>query len=692
MVSTRLRRRTLLYLLPLTLFLLSVSVGVYSWQGEGAHAQENPPCPPISSCGLIQHIVIMDKENRTFDDLFGTFPGANGATTYVGQDGRIYPLIHQPDHLPGDISHVWEVARQAYHGGLMDRFWKTDNAIQDGIDEADSQLYESDIPNYWAYARTFTLDDAFFSNVMGPSFPNHLFSIASQAGNSDANSATNRWGCDAPLTAQVRLHAADGTMTRTFPCFDFKTLADRLDAKGIDWKYYSPGQDQSGYIWSAFDAIKHIRFGPDWGSHVVDYTQFAADAAAGNLPPVSWLVEPEPVSDHPPFSICDGENWTVKQINAVMSNADEWAHTAIILTWDDWGGFYDHVPPPVGPNKEIEYGFRVPAIVISPYSRPHAVDHTMYTFSSLLHFAENTFNLPPLGEEDAKANGLAGSFDFTRKPLKPLILPTRDCPIRSYSDPLPPASLLGVQRTSPYTWALAATLQDGTSSTLLVHRKTGLFSRGAVPLTVQELTPGDHLQAYGTAVIETGKYNITALHDQDVALKRLNGVLVSTDADRTAMNIVLPGIAGTLKLPVNDAAAITSRTGVPVPLEAVAHRAPVQIAVLYNTRTRSYLDVNAVQVTGAPVSLRLALSSSQIKPSGSETVTMVGYPLTRLSVRVIVGSHVVVNEIVRTDANGLLVYHVPLANVHARSGETGKVYVTMVKNRHVSATGSFVVE
>ncbi len=136
------------------------------------------PVPPDESRPLVEHIIIMDKENRTFDSMFGTFPGADGATTYVDGKGKIRPLNHQPDRLRGDIDHSAEGARRAFNGGKMNLFSTLGGAMQHGVDMADSQFYRSDIPNYWAYASTYTLADSFFSSIAGGSFPNHLFSIA----------------------------------------------------------------------------------------------------------------------------------------------------------------------------------------------------------------------------------------------------------------------------------------------------------------------------------------------------------------------------------------------------------------------------------------------------------------------------------------------------------------------------------
>jgi phospholipase C len=204
-------------------------------------------------------------------------------------------------------------------------------------------------------------------------------------------------------------------------------MGDLLTSNNISWKYYAPDPGTPGYVWSSYDAINHIRNTSQWAAHVVNYANFAKDAAWGNLPSVSWLVEPQVDSDHPPYSICTGENWTVQQINAVMINPNLWNNTVIILTWDDFGGFYDHVAPPVGPNGQIMYGFRVPAIIISPYAKEGFIDHTRYSFPSILKLIETTFGLPSLNTLDGQSNGLTNSLDFLQYPLPPLLLQPRDC-------------------------------------------------------------------------------------------------------------------------------------------------------------------------------------------------------------------------------------------------------------------------
>jgi phospholipase C len=264
--------------------------------------------------------------------------------------------------------------------------------------------------------------------MAGPSFPNHLYTVAAQSGGSLDNpkpATPYAWGCDADDNQTVLAQTATGTTESEPSCFDFQTLADELEGAHIEWKYYAPARGKYGYQWSALDAIQHIRNGPLWQERVVSDTQFTSDASQGHLPAVSWLVTGE-ASEHPPHSTCMGENWTVRQLNAVM-NGPDWNSTVVFLTWDDFGGFYDHVRPPLVDNYGL--GPRVPLIIISPYSRKGQITHTIYEFSSFLTFVERRFGLPSLTARDLKANDMLDSFNFSQPPLPPLFLQEHGCPI-----------------------------------------------------------------------------------------------------------------------------------------------------------------------------------------------------------------------------------------------------------------------
>jgi len=371
----------------------------------------------------IQHIVFIIKENRTYDNYFGTFPGGDGATQGTISTGQVIPLGHLPDTTPRDIDHSFAAANTGIDGGKMDRFDLIHGANVNGDYLAYTQFVESDIPNYFTYARNFVLGDRMFSSLTGPSFPNHLYTVGAQSAGAINNPAGGNWGCDAVAGTRVQVMDSSGKISTQFPCFDFKTLTDSLDTSGLSWKYYAPAEGQPGYIWSILNAVQHIRNTQLWTTNVVPESQFVTDALNGNLPSVCWIVS-GPTSEHPPDSSCVGENWTVQQINAIMQGAN-WNSSAIFLTWDDFGGFYDHVPPP----KVDSFGFgpRVPLLIISPFAKQGFVSHTQYEFSSLLKFAERRFNLPPLTSRDTEANDMTDAFDFDQGPRPPLILDTRQC-------------------------------------------------------------------------------------------------------------------------------------------------------------------------------------------------------------------------------------------------------------------------
>src|SRR6185437_995200 len=366
--------------------------GAGSTSGSGSGSGSGSAAQGIAQ---IQHIVIIMKENHTFDNYFGNsqLPGANGATSGTSSMGAI-SLGHMPDQVPNDICHSWDCAHLAVDGGKMDKFDLNpggDTQVN-GAPLAYAQLATStDIPNYYAYAQKFTLADNMFSSVEGPSFPNHLFAVAAQSGgviDDPSSSDTQCRGCDAPTGTTVRVMNASGQISDPGPppCFDFQTLPDSLQAKNISWKFYAPSQGQSGYSSSTLNAISHIRNSALWNTNVVPDTQFVTDAQSGNLPAVSWLVTGENNNEHPPSSICAGENWTVQQVNAVMSNSAEWSSTVVFITWDDFGGFYDHVAPPM--VDQLGLGIRVPLLIVSPYAKAGYISHTQYDFTSMLQFVE----------------------------------------------------------------------------------------------------------------------------------------------------------------------------------------------------------------------------------------------------------------------------------------------------------------
>lgn len=411
----------------------------------------------------VKNVIFFVKENRTFDNYFGKFPGANGANSGRVCDGGTVQLAPLLDRSSPDISHAWTAALTAYNDGGMNCFDRITSAHHpNGAPLSYQVADEADIPNYFLLAKTFVLSDNFFSSLHGPSFPNHLYTISAQSGGvednpggarPDAASApqvgpcTSRlncpdpgeaglepsnipplpqnrgvWGCDADPKERVPMLDQEGEVVEIYPCLDILTLGDELTDAGVSWKMYAPTagvddggfQGSAGYIWTVYDAIRHMRDSPAWKAHIVPTEQFAADAKAGTLPSVSWISTPSLVSEHPSSSSCTGENWTVSLLQALASGP-QWGSSAMFITWDDFGGFYDHVAP-----QQIDkfgLGFRVPLLVVSPFAKPATIDHARAEFSSILRFIEEDFDLPPLTDRDKKTVDMLQDFDWSQTPL-----------------------------------------------------------------------------------------------------------------------------------------------------------------------------------------------------------------------------------------------------------------------------------
>jgi phospholipase C len=384
----------------------------------------------------IKHVVFLIKENRTFDNIFGRYPGVDGTTVGI-DDGVQRPLTRTPDQLEQDIKHCYKCAIAAWRNGKMDGFSFDLSSER----YAYTQMWPGDAPNYWRWAERYVLHDGFFASAQGPSFPNHLYSIAATSGGAHDNPRQDRklfeewikendraktWGCDTMEDSLVVIEDSEGVREEVPPCFDFLTEGDLLTAAGIPWAYYAADYQQNGYIWSAYNAVRHIREDPEvWQNHMFGVDGVMRDAQEGRLPPVTWITPRFHLSEHPEYPFCPGENWTTQVINSIMAGP-HWKDTAIFLTWDDYGGFYDHVPPPQ--VDRFGFGFRVPLLVISPYAKEGHVMSEPAEFSSVLRFIEDNWGLTPLTHRDREADNLMDAFDFTQAPREPEPLPLRDCP------------------------------------------------------------------------------------------------------------------------------------------------------------------------------------------------------------------------------------------------------------------------
>jgi phospholipase C len=398
--------------------------GVAGLPGAGS-ATTTSPQTNGSGSGIkkIQHVVIVMQENRSFDNLFQGYPGADTVSSGLNSSGATVPL--QPTSLaaPYDIDHQLFDHDWAYDGGKMDGF---DREYVGGNPSGYPNPQYGYVPSgetkpLFAMAAQYVLADRMFTSQVDASFASHQYIIAGQASRS-VNLPTGMWGCGGGPTDLVATLKPDGSLgPNQPPCFNYTTLGDELDGAGRSWRYYAAPTSDLGYIWSAYQAVDHIYYGPDWTNDVVTPpSRFVSDVQGGTLANVTWIVPSWLDSDHAGNGSTSGPGWVASIVNAV-GKSPFWNSSAIFVLWDEWGGWYDHVAPP-----RVDYdglGFRVPLIVISPYAKRRRVSHVQYEHGSILRFVEDAFGLPRMSASDRRAGSPAGDcFDFNRPPraFKPL--------------------------------------------------------------------------------------------------------------------------------------------------------------------------------------------------------------------------------------------------------------------------------
>ena len=626
----------------------------------------------------IKHIIIIDKENHSFDNLFGRFPGADGATTAHISTGKDVQLSHTPDKTLLDVGHAGAAAVLAVNNGRMDQFDLLPGARQNGKDIADSQYFESDIPNYWKYARAFTLDDHFFASIIGPSFPNHLVTVAATSGNTVDNPRgqyVHAWGCDGGSQSVVNGIRPDGTHFVTHPCFNFVTLPDRLEQAHISWKYYAPKQFASGYVWSALDAIRHIRYSSLWKSNVPPDTTFVKDVAAGKLPQVSWIVTNARESDHPPASICLGENWTVRIINAVMKSP-YWKDTVIFLTWDDFGGFYDHVAPPK--LDYISLGPRVPTIVISPFARQHRIDHTQYDFNSMVRFIEDDFRIAPLTSSDKSAESLLPSFDFHAQPAPPLVLKPRTCPASAYATASQLTGTVVRSHQENQLHAIVLHIKGNTLITVLFGPSYQVFDAKRNHITFSEVSAGDTVSINATPDPQRALvYTAFFLHDLSVSpITHQRAIITTVSPDFSYANAMLGkqnvviSLQGSTHIINADGSAGTRQ-------DLVGNQA-VEVSGFVNTRTMTIIRTTSIRiVTSTSGNVRLVLGASSVRAGATQSMVISGPPNQSASVAITYPNGKRVHKSVRTDSKGKTTYSFTVpTNANSLTSDRASVSVT----------------
>ncbi len=482
-VTMRMRRGMLpRYLSHAGLILSLLLLGILGSEGAApAHHVQ-------AASSKIQHIIFIMKENHTFDSYFGLFPniGMYGTTTgkITTSGGVVQSIDLRPaSDNPPNFKHDWSAAHTDYNSGNMDKFNRGSSNPDCNVVAMPPKGYpcyieapkenaagmESLIPNYWQLAKYFVLNTNGFSSLMGSSFPNHLYTVAAAAGPNINQSAIDNprtkgfsWGCDADPKTTVQLYQdyTSGTNPSFFPCFgcpkDFETaqkvkclphldtLADRLND-------YAPPPSDPAYTLSTLTSFWQFRqpaYKDSMGTNhpnlispnIVDWHAFDYDASK-TLPAFSWLVPPNDSTEHPGIqggkqgaSTCTGENWTIDRINAIEKGPN-WDSSVIVVAWDDFGGFYDHIKPPM--VDALGEGFRVPFLIISPYAhakdipgQPH-ISQAQLEFSSVLKYAEETFGLRSLNGRDANKSvkSIGDDIDTSITPLKPLLpLIPQKCP------------------------------------------------------------------------------------------------------------------------------------------------------------------------------------------------------------------------------------------------------------------------
>jgi phospholipase C len=396
-------RRVLAVSAAVAILFVSVSVSVSA--GAAPVAKKSTQTP-------IKHFVTLLQENHSFDNYFGTFPGAIGIPNGVCMPRNLHAKASgcvKPYSLGGrgseNLADNAGVFAAQYAQGSMNGFVSAFSGRIGASDLPMAHYDQQDISYYWDVARQYVLFDDYFASARGGSLWNHMYWMTGTAGNA---------------TAEKIPSGGFGTLP---------TIFDRLEAAGISWKVYIQNyrpaatyrvKDRTPAQVVRAPVLAYARFldDPKLASHIVSLDDYYTDLAKGALPAVSYLVPAGP-SEHPPGSVQSGEAF-VRNLVTALKVSTAWPTSAFTWSYDDWGGWYDHVAPPK--VDALGLGFRVPSLLVSPYAKRGSIDHTQLDHTSVLRFIESNWNLRPLGTRDAQAGSLATAFDFHQKPRPPELL------------------------------------------------------------------------------------------------------------------------------------------------------------------------------------------------------------------------------------------------------------------------------
>ncbi len=471
--------------------------------GCGSSTTHHAAVPPVTTIARpaqltgihkIQHVIIIMQENRSFDSYFGTYPGADGIPGVAGNPG---PLPCVSDPLTGGCQHPFrdrndmnlggphaqvdaagDIAGGRMDGFIQERLLARKSCVQFdnpecslGANKTDVMGYHTgaDIPNYWTYAHDFVLQDHMFQSDGSWSLPSHLYMVSAWSARCRVpNQASSCVNNDHNPGLPPDFARRQGIVNPPTPSYAWTDITWLLHKYGVSWRYYVfqgaepdceqdsaiacgpvPQSAKTPGIWNVLPYFTTVHQDAQLGD-VQSLSHFFTAARNGTLPAVSWITPNSKVSEHPPQLISTGESYVTGLINAVMRSPD-WKSTAIFLTWDDWGGFYDHVvPPTVDANG---YGLRVPAMVISPYARKGYIDHQTLSFDAYLKFIEDDFlngqrldprtdgrpdPRPTVRETLPQLGNLTSDFNFSMSPRAPVFLP-----LHPHTDLIEPSALPG---------------------------------------------------------------------------------------------------------------------------------------------------------------------------------------------------------------------------------------------------------
>jgi len=520
--------------------LLSAAVAAGLTHGGGDSAAA------ASGIHKIRHVVVIMQENRSFDSYFGTFPGADGIPMHDGvptvcvpdpANGGCQRPYHDPSVLNGGGPHGEANATADVDGGRMDGFvgqaeqgrktcvnTTNPNCVNGARVDVMGYHDAREIPNYWTYARNFVLQDHMFEPNASWSLPAHLFMVSEWSAR--CSRAGDPMSCVNALQSPA-LPPDFGGGNGGRPDYAWTDLTYLLHKAHVSWGYYVfPGTEpdceddemtckavpqnaKTPGIWNPLPYFDTVAQDGQLGN-IQPIDRFYAQARAGTLPAVSWVDPAQAVSEHPPALVTVGENYVTGLVDTIMRGPD-WKSTAIFLAWDDWGGFYDHVRPPV--VDENGYGLRVPGIVISPYAKRGLIDHQILSFDAYVKFIEDDFLAgqrldprtdgrpdprPDVREDVPILGNLVRDFDFAQPPRPPLILPQHPVPAiaatharrvvffaGTVSAVAASSVTLVVTRTGPHDTALAGRSLTVAVTDATVIRRNGIRSR------ITSIVPGD---------------------------------------------------------------------------------------------------------------------------------------------------------------------------------------------------------